>query len=155
MAFCERGVVSRTVLVPLVVTGLGLVACFNSTPRTSTPQVEEPVSSMDINSSGAKLYVAQCQSCHGNREGVGAKGAAPLHNETGHTWHHPDAQLKDWIMNGKLGISQMPGFQNKLGVSEVEAILAYLKTWWTEEQTQSQADLSQRYQEALNDQKRD
>ena len=58
-------------------------------------------------------------------------------------------------MNGKLGISQMPAFQDKLGVSEVEAILAYLKTWWTEEQTQSQADLSQRYQEALNDQKRD
>jgi hypothetical protein len=29
------------------------------------------------------------------------------------------------------------------------AVLAFIKTWWTEEQRQSQADLTRRYQEAL------
>ena len=154
MVLCRR-VASRAVLVPLIVVSLGFVACSNATAPTSIPQVEEPVSSTDIKSSGAQLYAAQCQSCHGNREGVGATGIAPLHNETGHTWHHPDTQLREWIMNGKLGFGQMPAFQDRLSESEVDVILAFIKTLWTDEQRQTQSDISQRYQEALNNQNKD
>ena len=53
-------------------------------------------------------------------------------------------------MNGKLGLGQMPAFRDKLSESEADAILAYIKTWWTDEQRQSQADVTQRYEEALN-----
>ena len=143
------------VFVPLMVVGLGFAACSNATAPTSIPQVEEPISAADINSTGTTLYVAQCQSCHGNREGIGTTGAAPVHNETGHTWHHPDTQLRDWIKNGKQGLNRMPAFQDKFSASELDAILAYIKTWWTDTQRQTQADISQRYQEALNNQKKD
>lgn len=126
-----------------------------SATRTPIPQAEKPAESIDINATGAELYIAQCQSCHGDRTGVGATAGAPLHDETGHTWHHPDAQLKDWILNGKFGLGQMPAFQDVLSESDVDAILAYLKSWWTEAQRQGQADISQRYQEALDRQRQD
>ena len=50
--------------------------------------------------------------------------------------------------------SQMPAFNDKLKEEEVEKILAQIKTWWTEEQRQQQADVSSRYQEALERQGR-
>lgn len=101
---------------------------------------------------GAAVYAASCQSCHGDRQGAGAAGSAPVHNETGHTWHHPAAQLKDWIMNGKL-TGAMPAFGDKLSEEDVDVVLAFLKTWWTPEQRRTQEDVSRRYQEALDRQK--
>ena len=47
----------------------------------------------------------------------------------------------------------MPAFKGKLTVQDVDAVLNYIKTWWTEEQYRSQADISTRYQEALDKQK--
>jgi hypothetical protein len=44
----------------------------------------------------------------------------------------------------------MPPFKDKLTELEVDAILIYIKTWWTEDQRERQADISQRYQEALD-----
>ena len=150
-----KSMVKGAVYVPFIVVGLGLTACSGEAAPTPIPQVEKPAASMDINVTGAKLYVAQCQSCHGDREGAGATAGSPVHNEAGHTWHHPDAQLKAWIKDGKLGFAQMPAFEDKLSELQMDAILAYIKTWWTEAQRQAQADITQRYQEALDRQKQD
>ena len=58
---------------------------------------------------GAALYAQHCASCHGARlEGqpdwqiAGADGVlpAPPHDETGHTWHHDDAMLTDYVRRG-------------------------------------------------------
>ena len=57
-------------------------------------------------------------------------------------------------MNGKLGFGQMPAFQDKLTDPEVDVILTYIKTWWTPDQRDDQADISKRYQEALERQKK-
>ena len=59
------------------------------------------------------MYATNCQVCHGDMQGMGGSGAPP-HNQYGHTWHHLDAQLKDWVKNGKLGFRQMPAFKNTL-----------------------------------------
>jgi mono/diheme cytochrome c family protein len=37
----------------------------------------------------------------------------------------------------------MPAFAGELTEAEVEAILAYIKTWWTDEQRASQAAVTQ------------
>ncbi|MFQ6029755.1 MAG: c-type cytochrome [Dehalococcoidia bacterium] len=105
---------------------------------------------------GAGLYAANCQVCHGDSSGRGGTGGAPPHNEIGHTWHHPDAQLKDWVLNGKPGFATpgMPPLGDKLTEPEVDAVLSYIKTWWTSKQRESQADVSRRYQEALDKQKK-
>ncbi len=104
---------------------------------------------------GANVYTTSCRPCHGDRHGKGAIGRAHPHNEMGHTWHHPDAQLKEWILHGKPGpgFSLMPGF-NYLREHDVEAILVLIKTWWTDEQREIQEDISRRYQEAIGKQKK-
>jgi len=77
---------------------------------------------------------------------LGGTGGAPPHNHTGHTWHHPDAQLREWILNGKLGFGNpgMPALKDRVAEPELDAILTFVKTWWTAEQRASQADISQR-----------
>ena len=144
--------------------GLVLAACSGfGTPtpaRTPIPVTHpaptfraEPASVPNENiAKRADLYAINCQECHGDLKGRGGSGAPP-HNQYGHTWHHPDAQLRDWVINGKLGFSQMPAFKNTLTDPEVDAVLSYIKTSWTEDQRDTQADVSMRYQEALDKQK--
>lgn len=146
----------------LMVMTIGLSACGEEpapTP-TATPTGEpspagraETGVSEEVLSTGAELYATHCQACHGGRTGEGTTGGAPPHNEAGHTFHHPDAKLKDWILNGKFP-GTMPAFKDKLTEEEVDAILAYIRTWWTPDQRESQADISRRYEEALEKQKR-
>ena len=107
----------------------------------------EPTSSPSENFiEGADLYAANCQVCHGDSNGIGGTGGAPSHDRAGHTWHHPDSQLWEWVLNGKLGFGgpTMPAFEDKLVEPEVDAILTFIKTWWTPGQRESQADLSKR-----------
>ncbi len=86
---------------------------------------------------GALLYQANCQSCHGGATGGKLRDIPPPHNANGHTWHHADQQLTDMILNGisfSLEEQKMPAFKDKLTEEDVKAVLAYIKTWWTEEQ---------------------
>lgn len=129
-----------------------LAACGQGQPPgksapTASPTGAAPAKQFPLEA-GESLYQANCLVCHGDREGKGATAGASPHNETGHTWHHPDAQLKEWVLNGRLFLG-MPAFKDKLTEADVEAVLVYLKTWWTPEQRESQADISRRYQEAL------
>jgi mono/diheme cytochrome c family protein len=79
----------------------------------------------------------------------------PLHNTIGHTWHHSDRQLTDMVLNGSAEMGEMmrrmmgsedtprmPAFKDTLTEEEVGAILAYIKTWWTEEQREWQAQVT-------------
>ena len=62
---------------------------------------------------------------------------APPHDETGHTWHHPDEQL---FRITKYGVkpplappgyeSDMPAFDGVLTDAEIWVVLAYIKSLW-------------------------
>lgn len=107
--------------------------------------------SAEMLTKGADLYATYCQPCHGDRQGKGTTSGTSPHNEKGHTWHHPDMQLKDWTLNGKPGFRQeMPAFKGMLTEKDVEAILAFIKSWWTPEQREIQADITRRYQEVID-----
>lgn len=110
--------------------------------------------SSDTLQKGARLYAVHCRACHGDREGRGTMAGAQPHNKDGHSWHHPDVQLKDWILNGKPGPLLMPAFGGKLTEADAEAILAFIKTWWTLEQREIQADISKRFEEAFGGKKK-
>jgi mono/diheme cytochrome c family protein len=110
--------------------------------------------------SGRELYVEHCAACHGvDLEGQpdwrssDASGLypAPPHDETGHTWHHDDAMLIDYITRGGQAVlddmdvtftSGMPGFGSMLEQSEIEAILDYIKSTWPEHIREQQAQRS-------------
>ena len=137
-------------LIATIVLLLTLTGCQGAPPEPE--EIADTSLLADTVGRGSELYVVNCQMCHGDQQGKGGIGAPP-HNQGGHTWHHPDAQLKDWVTNGKFGFTQMPGFEEKLTDSEIDQILTYIKTWWSEDQREAQADVSQRYQEALDKQK--
>jgi len=97
---------------------------------------------------GKPLYDANCASCHGlNLEGqanwrvpLPAGGLpAPPHDETGHTWHHPDKLLFDYTKFGGARIappdfkSNMPGFEETLSDKEIWAVLSYIESRWPDD----------------------
>lgn len=97
---------------------------------------------------GAKLYAEHCATCHGAQlEGqpdwqtADESGVlpAPPHDQSGHTWHHNDAMLTDYIRRGgqavldDMGVrmtSGMPAFGELLDDSDIAAILAFIKSQW-------------------------
>jgi len=105
---------------------------------------------------GQQLYETYCQSCHGGATGGTMMDMPPRHNANGHTWHHPDCQLVDIVMNGSgpmgdmmrsmMGTSEdvprMPQFKETLTEKEVREILAYIKTWWTPDQRRMQEQIT-------------
>lgn len=115
---------------------------------------ETGVSQEDVER-GAELYQAQCLSCHGGPEGRGMMDIPPSHGAGGHTWHHADCQLEDIVLNGSGEMGQMmrqmmgrqdapvmPVFRDVLTKAEVEAILTYIKTLWTNDQRTAQARIT-------------
>ena len=94
------------------------------------------------------MYEANCVKCHGGRTGGNLKDIPPRHNANGHTWHHADQQLIDMTLNGisfSLEEQKMPAFKSKLSEEDVQAILAYIKTWWTEEQRDEQKKATEQW----------
>ena len=96
---------------------------------------------------GARVYAQQCASCHGARlEGQAnwrsrlpnGRLPAPPHDETGHSWHHPDRVLFAITKNGLVPpyapqdyASDMPAFSGRLADDEIWAALAFVKSRWT------------------------
>ena len=133
---------------------------------TAGAQTESTPEAADI-AQGEDLYREYCAACHGaDLEGqpdwrsAGPDGVlpAPPHDETGHTWHHPDGVLFDYTkLGGKAALalqgvefeSGMPGFGDQLSDAEIWNIIAYIQSTWPERQRAIQAERSadQRQQE--------
>ena len=102
---------------------------------------------MEVHAEGKVIYDTYCASCHGpSGEGqlvspAQGQAIAPPHDSTGHTWHHPDDYLISVTANG--GSVSMPAFGTTLTDSEIDAVLDYIKTFWTPAQRQQQSNISQ------------
>ena len=97
---------------------------------------------------GRSVYAQTCAICHGAtlqgqpnwREGnPDGTYPAPPHDQTGHTWHHGDAMLLDYIRRGGQAVlddmdvafpSGMPALESVLTEAEIDAVLAYIKSTW-------------------------
>lgn len=98
---------------------------------------------------GKPLYERHCASCHGaNLEGqpnwrerrADGRLPAPPHDDSGHTWHHPDEVLIAITRHGlKPPLapdgyqSDMPGFDGVLTEPEIRAVLAWIASRWSAE----------------------
>ncbi|HSH01998.1 MAG TPA: cytochrome c [Anaerolineae bacterium] len=107
--------------------------------------VAEATEAMD---KGELVYLTYCAECHGvNLEGEAnwqernedGSFRAPPHDETGHTWHHPDSYLEESILLGgeridsSLGVSKMPAYEGVLSEEEVAAVIDYIKRQWSDD----------------------
>jgi mono/diheme cytochrome c family protein len=96
---------------------------------------------------GHKIYAQHCAACHGAKlEGQpnwrqrmpNDRMPAPPHDESGHTWHHPDSVLFGITKHGLVPPyappnykSDMPAFAGKLSDEQIWAVLAYIRSHWT------------------------
>ena len=94
---------------------------------------------------GQNIYSENCASCHvidlegqenwQKRDDEGYLPAPP-HDETGHTWHHPDENL--FLMTkygiekiiGKKYLNNMPAYKDILTDKEIIAVLSFIKSKW-------------------------
>lgn len=95
---------------------------------------------------GAAIYAKNCAGCHGDRlQGQPdwkarlptGRMPAPPHDDSGHTWHHPDSVLFGITKFGLVPpygppgyASDMTGFQGKLSDGEIWSVLAFIKSKW-------------------------
>ena len=105
---------------------------------------------------GKIAYQNNCVSCHminlvgaENWKDVDEDGhrKAPPLNGTGHTWHHDDKTLHAIIKYGLAKLvnnyeGKMMGFGEKLSDKEIDSVLAYVKSFWPEEEYEYQINLS-------------
>ena len=103
---------------------------------------------------GRAVYAGNCAACHGaNLEGQpnwrvrkqDGRLPAPPHDESGHTWHHPDQLL---FQMTKVGIkpplapegykSDMLAFEDILSDEEIWAVLAFIKSTWPNKARETQ-----------------
>lgn len=142
-----KGTAALVVLVALIASGLS--AC-------SERGGPDPYALME----GENIYKVECASCHGAKlEGQpdwrtrrpDGKLPAPPHDASGHTWHHPMAQL---VAITKFGmappnapegyVSDMPAFAGKLSDRQIENVLAWIESQWPAEIRARRAEMLQR-----------
>lgn len=135
---------------------LGLLVWQFQASRVSKPVVINgtavaPLTTLDptLRAQGATLYQQYCTPCHGaNLEGAPdwkkplADGSLPPppHDDSGHTWHHPDFLLLQIMAQGgqPLYDGVMPGFGDQLTPDEMRAILEFMKSRWSRESREYQ-----------------
>lgn len=144
----------------LIVGGLAALLFFQAQQK---PAFYIDPTDRQLISRGETIYVQHCAACHGAKlEGQpdwrtrlpNGRLPAPPHDETGHTWHHPDIVLFDIVKNGLVPgrtapsghESDMPAYGNVLSDMEISAVLAYIKSTWSREIREIQEDLSRRHQ---------
>ncbi len=119
-----------------------LAACAPAAPTAT------PTATPDLIAQGREVYMRECAVCHGERaQGYADDPGAPPLDDTGHAWHHPDQQIYGWIVNGKLALAGegMPALGDRLTEQEVRAVIEYLHSLWTEDQLETQQDVTTRY----------
>lgn len=136
----------RVFLLLLAGVGFAMSACgrppvLDTVPPLPTVDTRQAIQHRD-------LYLRSCASCHG-QDAEGAPGwatpgpegysLAPAHDDTGHTWHHPDRVLQEAIREGMAdpllpgSPLRMPAFGATLTEEEIESLIAYFKSLWSEE----------------------
>ena len=129
---------------------IAMLACLTSivivpTIAYSKQDISLPYKDRAAIKLGQTIYKNNCASCHGaNLEGqigwqteiVDGRRLAPPHDETGHTWHHPDELLYNMTkygfeeMLGNKYPNNMPVYKDILSDGELLAVLGYIKSTW-------------------------
>lgn len=134
-------------------------AFFEAITREPSPYAID-VTDQALLDLGGTIYRQSCAVCHGrNFEGQAnwrtrnAAGLlpAPPHDETGHTWHHPDEILFNLVKFGpgynlEGYQSAMRGYEGLLTDEEIRAVNSFIAASWPEEILLIQSEGNARYE---------
>ena len=129
----------------LLVVYMGSLAVYAA--MRESPDARAQREEASVVKTGQVVYTSHCAACHGQklegqpdwrRPGIDGRMPAPPHDETGHTWHHPDDYLIHVVEQGIVAgidrpigyVGNMPAFGAVLSRAEVLAVLAYIKNAW-------------------------
>lgn len=148
----RRGLwVAATLAVVAIVAGVVLM-------RPDSPEQGKRDASVQRIAHGKVLYAQHCATCHGAKlEGApnwrlrlpNGRMPAPPHDDSGHTWHHPDEVLFGIVKFGLVPpyapagyASDMPAFGSVLSDEEIGSVLAYIRSHWSEEALKARAEMT-------------
>jgi mono/diheme cytochrome c family protein len=130
-----------------LVVGLGLAGC-DGTPSAGQAETGEAVVERKLDPAqvarGKAVYEKYCIECHGNggkgppgdwrvRDADGHFPPPPL-DDSAHAWHHPTAALLQVIREGSpQGQGKMPAWQDRLAGQDMQDVVAYIKSLWSDE----------------------
>lgn len=131
----------------VLIVALGLGAC-DKTPVTQSgaagsAAVERKQDAKQV-TRGKVVYDKYCIECHG-ANGQGQPGDWRIRNADGrfppppldssaHAWHHPTAVLLEVIREGSPdGQGNMPAWKGKLSEQQMQDVVAYIKSLWSDE----------------------
>jgi mono/diheme cytochrome c family protein len=158
-------VTSRSIAILAAVVSVAIAAAFAGYRyRMNTGTVALKPDDTAVTALGAKVYQAHCAACHGTRlEGQpnwrerrpDGLLPAPPHDETGHTWHHPDEVLFRITKSGMASIvkmkdykSAMPVYDGVLTDREIIAALSWIKAQWPPTAREWQERVDRQYLES-------
>ncbi len=135
-----------------VLAGIGIAAVVAAAVVALTPDAPPPGEALlrpddaATVAAGRRIYEAQCGNCHGDRlqgqpdwqrRRADGRLPAPPHDESGHTWHHPDSVLFALTKLGPARViddpayqTDMPGYGDTLDDDAIVAVLSYIKSTW-------------------------
>lgn len=104
---------------------------------------------------GRAIYDKSCSGCHGAngkglpgdwrvRDAAGKYPPPPL-DDNAHAWHHPTAVLMEAIRDGSPGgEGNMPAWRGKLSEQEMQDVVVYIKSLWSDPVYRLWLDIEQR-----------
>ncbi|MBW8363433.1 MAG: cytochrome c [Rhizobium sp.] len=128
--------------------GLALTGCDDA-PSGSSGAADAEAAPLDRKldapqvARGKVVYEKHCMECHG----VGGKGQPgdwrvrdadgmfppPPLDDSAHAWHHPTAALLEVIRDGSpQGQGKMPAWKGKLSEQDMQDVVAYIKSLWSD-----------------------
>ncbi len=145
----KRRLLGLSLLIGLVV----LAGC--SEQQGAAASIGKPVASPPVSpsvqrwynqeqvASGNLLFQTNCASCHmpdasgtpdWKKPGADGKYPPPPLNGAAHTWHHPLSVLRRTVQRGGIPLGgTMPEFASKLNDQQIDDILAWVQTHWSDE----------------------
>jgi mono/diheme cytochrome c family protein len=121
-----------------------LAACARATPEAGI----DPSDRAQV-ARGEAIYHQYCAACHGaelegqpdwRRRLPNGRLPAPPHDDSGHTWHHSNAELIAMTRYGMVPPlapegyqSDMPAYDGVLDDDDIRAVLAFIQSTWSDE----------------------